>query len=71
MPENDKSAPETPNQKKPAAPKGGFFSRYGKRDVIFMLISLLFAVVIWVYVLNVENPTRERDHPGCQADILG
>ncbi|MGI6192438.1 MAG: YbbR-like domain-containing protein [Christensenellales bacterium] len=39
---------------------GGFFSRFGAREIAFMLVSLLFAVVIWVYVLNVENPTREK-----------
>ncbi|MGI6150636.1 MAG: YbbR-like domain-containing protein [Christensenellales bacterium] len=70
MPEPIKSDANTQNNN--ASPQGnGFFSRFGAREVIFMLISLLFAVVIWVYVLNVENPTREKIVRDVQISFSG
>ncbi len=59
MPEPLKSDPKIQN-KDAADQNNGFFSRFGAREIVFMLISFLFAIVIWVYVLNVENPTREK-----------
>jgi len=34
--------------------------RFTKRDLLYMAISLFFAVVLWIYVLNAENPSREK-----------
>lgn len=36
------------------------FGRFTKRDLLYMAISLFFAVVLWIYVLNAENPSREK-----------
>jgi|GEM_PF-693959 len=60
MPEPLKNDANAQNNGSAGSKSNGFFSRFGAREIAFMLISLLFAVVIWVYVLNVENPTREK-----------
>ena len=59
MPEPFNNTPDGQN-KEAAVNNNGFLSRFGTREIVFMLASLLFAVVIWVYVLNVENPMREK-----------
>ena len=34
--------------------------RFSKRDIILMAVSLFFALLVWLYVLNMENPYREK-----------
>lgn len=38
----------------------GKVSRFLRRNTMIKVVSLLFGVLLWSYVLNVENPLREK-----------
>lgn len=45
--------------------------RAGKKDLYLKVLSLLVAVVLWVYVSNEMNPTKEQEFKDMGVDIRG
>lgn len=48
------------NQQKPEKPITNKVRGFMGRNLLFKIISVFFAAILWIYVLNVENPTREK-----------
>ena len=59
------------NQQQPKKPAFSKLRDFFSRNLALKIISLFFALILWSYVLNVENPSREKILRNIPVTFLG